>query len=296
MPVNMAQICEFALASVVYHKDFVLETLPASHSLFRTSVFRNSSVLNQLFSLIDCRSSTGNDRIQATGIPPHTQLLMNLLEISDSINSIIPAVNQATESIAEKIIQELEDRAIGAGTVTRDGLQQLLSEVSRNLLSFMREEGILSSNNQVIDSTPAPINFNNSTNSVGTHFWGGRFHHVPESFDLGPMGTDVAFELWLLGDESRQFPPYKLLSGRDMSSKNLATRFGEFKFLMSHITRVLQENNRWVHNANVEQVKQMFIEYCELDVAASRTPKGRIRRLGQIVWSAVAKNLRSRGL
>eukprot|EP00834_Sanchytrium_tribonematis_P007831 NODE_780_length_3936_cov_0.468335.p4 type:complete len:112 gc:universal NODE_780_length_3936_cov_0.468335:1759-1424(-) len=41
MPANMAQICEFALASVVYHKDFLLETLPASHSLFRTSVFRH---------------------------------------------------------------------------------------------------------------------------------------------------------------------------------------------------------------------------------------------------------------
>jgi hypothetical protein len=47
-------------------------------------------------------------------------------KIQTEIYQILPAVNNSVENITAGIIQELEKRAIGAGTVTRDGLEGLL--------------------------------------------------------------------------------------------------------------------------------------------------------------------------
>ena len=54
IPNNMKRVGEFLLGSVVYHKQFLQNTLPKTHPLFHSSLFRNHSRLNSLFSNVDC--------------------------------------------------------------------------------------------------------------------------------------------------------------------------------------------------------------------------------------------------
>ena len=56
----------------------------------------------------------------------HISLLTEMRKIQAEIYQILPAVNNSVENTIAGIIQELEKRAIGAGTVTRDGLEGLL--------------------------------------------------------------------------------------------------------------------------------------------------------------------------
>ncbi|ETP34765.1 hypothetical protein F442_16988 [Phytophthora nicotianae P10297] len=80
------------------------------------------------------------------------------------------------------IMGELEKRAIGAGTVTFDGLDAALK--------------------RCLDSA------------------GGRFRRVPADFEL-PESVSKLCVLWQCGNTSKKLPLLKMLDGRDMPTRNL---------------------------------------------------------------------------
>jgi hypothetical protein len=122
-PANMYHVLEFCLASVVYHRAFLAKTLHRDHPLLSTPLFRDSHMMNTLAQKIVCRNGIETDRIRATGIPPHVALLAQLDCVWSQVAAIPPAVDSVVPRVVDGVIKVLEDRAIGAGTVTRDGLQ-----------------------------------------------------------------------------------------------------------------------------------------------------------------------------
>ena len=56
----------------------------------------------------------------------HQILLTQMRQIQTEIYKILPAFNNSVGNTIAGIIQEFEERTIGAGTVTRDGLEGLL--------------------------------------------------------------------------------------------------------------------------------------------------------------------------
>ena len=75
LPNNLKLVSEFCLASVVYHKSFLVNTLPKTHVLFNASLFRNQNRFTRLFELVECRLPQSNDLLKPTGIPPHVLLI-----------------------------------------------------------------------------------------------------------------------------------------------------------------------------------------------------------------------------
>ena len=53
-PGNIQRVCEFTLASIIYHKKFLIECLPKEHPIFLSSLFRNESKLQMLYSCVRC--------------------------------------------------------------------------------------------------------------------------------------------------------------------------------------------------------------------------------------------------
>jgi hypothetical protein len=51
---------------------------------------------------------------------------------------LIPAIDAASQKDVEDIIQALEDRAIGAGAATRDGLRDLLANELERIIGNVR--------------------------------------------------------------------------------------------------------------------------------------------------------------
>jgi hypothetical protein len=126
-------------------------------------------------------------------------------------------IEDVRAATVKDIIAELEKRAIGAGTVTFDGLHDALKQCLQaggvtellNKLNAGPHQALVQEVNGE-DEMPHPA----------AHFWDGRFRRVPPDFDL--PDCSVAMLWWQCGDASKKIPPLRVLDGRDMPNRNLA--------------------------------------------------------------------------
>jgi hypothetical protein len=64
---KMVRVAEMCLASVVYHSEFLIQTLPSTHVLFESTLFREQEMLSELQQRVLCRIAVPSDTIQPTG-------------------------------------------------------------------------------------------------------------------------------------------------------------------------------------------------------------------------------------
>eukprot|EP00644_Phytophthora_capsici_P000301 jgi/Phyca11/100203/e_gw1.4.1108.1 len=77
VPPSLRMICQFGLASLLYHSSYLRAELPPNHLLFMTPLF-STSAQNQLGWLrqrIFCRDYQVNDPITQSVIPPHVGIM-----------------------------------------------------------------------------------------------------------------------------------------------------------------------------------------------------------------------------
>lgn len=69
--------------------------------------------------------------------------------------------------------------------------------------------------------------------------WGGKLRAVPQDFKIPQCSVRLAFQLWVLGDEQQQYPPFRTLKPSDMGDdkdpeqKNKRRQLSDLKALMS---------------------------------------------------------------
>ena len=119
MPKELFGIARFALASIVKHYEFLKSTLSKGHRLFTSPLFVDPQIIPHLLTMVECRLNRPTDRIKATGVPPHVSLMLMISSETNIMYEIIPKIEKIAPDAVAGIVQELEERAIGAGTVTR---------------------------------------------------------------------------------------------------------------------------------------------------------------------------------
>lgn len=281
IPSSLTRIAEFCLASVVYHKDYLRSNMPENHRLFQSHLFRNPDLLNSLSRNVACRPSLPEDSISATGVPPHINLLKNMMALSQGVKEIVPALNNIPTKIIDGVINVLEERAIGAGTVTFTGLQQMIQQC-------FNEAGVTALVNLHNTIAPAPV----TTQPNPLHMWGGRLNTIPETFTL-PTGTLLlAWQYWCCGNPAKEYPPLLSIRPSEISNPAVRKRYSDYKFIMMIIQSAAIDTGTWIRPATAIQANRMFT----LNENALRLPavtsKNRERRIGQLQWTSVAKELR----
>ncbi|EGZ07424.1 hypothetical protein PHYSODRAFT_528104 [Phytophthora sojae] len=83
-------ICQFGLASMLFHKSFLQQSLPTNHLLFATPVFntRNEAQVEWLRRRVVCRNFQEHDPISPSGIPPHVGIMVALTDYKEQIDGI----------------------------------------------------------------------------------------------------------------------------------------------------------------------------------------------------------------
>ena len=182
--------------------------------------------------------------ITASGIPPHTQLLRELTTMRNQNQDLIPAIDAARQRAVEDIIQVLEDRAIGAGTVTRDGLRDLLANELERVLGNVRRG----------DDAPEEQPQGQQEQAASQVFhWQGGIHRLPQDYQL-PSGTvGAAFRCWMLPDTVNNLSALKHCSTRDFSNTNQKKRFSDLSKLM----RMIQGQGELTRNPTIQQVDEL---------------------------------------
>jgi hypothetical protein len=123
-------------------------------------------------------------------------------------------------SVVAGVIQVLEERAIGAGTVTRDGLKDHLNDV-------LKDSGLLATVDRLVGlcsegrPNPNPVEGRNENDAEagnagdgdGHGFrpfcWGGHLRRVRQDFTFPKGGPLTAWIFYLCGDGTKGYPPYR---------------------------------------------------------------------------------------
>ncbi|KAG7349210.1 hypothetical protein IV203_011807 [Nitzschia inconspicua] len=68
------------------------------------------------------------DTIVATGVAPHISILQHMHSLAKNVNDVVvPQIQKVAPEVIRGVIDDFEKRAMTAGTVTRDGLEALIS-------------------------------------------------------------------------------------------------------------------------------------------------------------------------
>ena len=281
-----SRIGAFCLASLVYHRDYLRETLPREHPLFTNILWTSSAMLSQLSQIVDCRLFKTGDPISATGIPPHVSILVEVREAAEELKKIPAQLTELGTSIVSSVITELNDRALQAHAVTPSQLSHVLEAHFARISE--RIEQLRGGDVPRVD--PAS---NQSGSSLPSHspsyVWGGQFHQLPEDFRL-PKGTpQTALSFWCLGSPSAGIPPLRLVNPSDFSRKQSRRRFSDFKFLVKAMEQAIGN----LPTSETVETQDIFMRAEEAIVNQIHTPSKKRTRPLQRDWQTAVKQLRS---
>lgn len=228
-PESLLEVLEFCLASLIYHEEWLRKNLPSDHPLFASPIWRNEFV-SGLRPLVECRVARDTDHIKATGLTATSNLIGRVNRLTELVGAITEILAALPNKIMVGVKKVLEDNAVAASSVTPLQLEAAIEKILH--VQRQLEEKI---DRVCSQPPPLPINPQVPTGYVHTKkkkkkthqthlvcsiqpvlHWGGRFRKVPESFNIPSCPLQTAFNLWFLGDEAQQHPPYRTLNPIDM--------------------------------------------------------------------------------
>ncbi|OWY93367.1 hypothetical protein PHMEG_00037265 [Phytophthora megakarya] len=127
IPQNVQFVAEYALASLVYHIDFLRQHLSSDHPLFQSPLFADAELFLQLQSRI--KSGSNDDGLQPTGVPPHVKILSEIQSVRNELKeaaqirrtdlqNIRDSQNMMYDRLISGVTNILEERAIQTGFPT----------------------------------------------------------------------------------------------------------------------------------------------------------------------------------
>lgn len=69
---------------------------------------------------------------------------------------------------------------------------------------------------------------------------GGGMHILPKDFSFPNVNALSAFKLWWFGNKSCGFPPFRLISLRDLSTASKKQTLSKWKLLMRHVHKRIE--------------------------------------------------------
>ncbi|ETI47702.1 hypothetical protein F443_08135 [Phytophthora nicotianae P1569] len=223
LPESVEYVDEVALASLVYHIDFLRENLPDTHPLFHGS---------------GCAT-------QPTGVPPHVTIMTEIREARNELREEIIArkadmqkITELQDALCGRLVTDvsklLEERVCQSGVPTCNSLADLVMKRLENVgvLQLLLPRDDVAAGHAGLDTAVEAAEPSAKKTSHHVYQWGGAMHLFPEDMVL-PSGTaEQALVNWCWGNTAKTLPPYRQLRPSDLSNRNQRKRLCELKFLM----------------------------------------------------------------
>lgn len=233
---HLFPILQLCLASLVYHEQYLRATMGPSHALMSCYLFRNPSLISTLKNLVQTSNSPW---MRSSGIPPHIYLYKQQHELQE-------AVDKLPNTLMDGFAKVIEDKGVGAGNITKE----LLNETIRSLLV---EVGL---------QRPAIVQQRDveSSSVYNVHFWGGKYHMLPQDFEFPSIDALGAWKLWWFGNGALGYPPFKSITTNDLSDLKKKKTYSEWSMLMKHITEAAEARTgtRIAKDINESEATRLF--------------------------------------
>lgn len=188
-PSHFRPVIPYLLASVIFHKEWLVETLPLQHPLFNSRLW-TSGVMDRLSSKV--LSGNGRNEISgltATGIPPHVLIANEMVKLQAEMEAIRIEVMGKIDEMPEKVKATLLENFTVHGVVpiTQNQVTSMISNLQETLLEAVRQQSI------ALSTSISEVAEARRDNSVGivpsdgtykTFAWGGRYNFVPQGFQF----------------------------------------------------------------------------------------------------------------
>ena len=282
-------VAEYAVASVVYHSEFLKKTLPKQHALLATCLFTEAGILQRKKMMVTIEG----DGRRCTGIPAHVTILRGMKGLETSRKEVETRDTQTDITLmASNSVNKgnLEQSHCVGNIEGKTMMPIVLQKVEEMTTRFRRIENMLEvlmrqvngrADRQSCQRQPAQVE-HDGTLQVNGYNSGRRIRLLPEDFLWPKMFVDVAYEWWMQGNAERGYPPFKDLEPSDFADQNARKRLSDFRYLMVKIDQCAQEKGVYKENATMEETKEIFKQCVE----CLKLPRkeGRQRR----TWQSVA--------
>lgn len=283
LPPSLHRVGEFLLATLVYHRNYLRGTLPARHLVFSSPLFNDSQRLEQLAQRVACRRANDNDKIRATGLPPHVSIVCELRQLAEEGRSLVP-----------NVVSAIEER-VALGT----GLDQLAPMMFAELrqLRMLVISGTQSTRLASGSEERAPQELENEIRSIRVFpSADGRLLRLPAGFQL-PRGTlGTAWQWWLRGAPDLGITPLRNVKAEDFSILKQRHRFSDLKWICRQIEMLLDQQSVAFdpRAVSTEQASQLLSRSGVLSQFAE--PEGslaaRKRRTPTLMWQTQVRRMR----
>ena len=283
-------------ASLLYHRQFVLASLPDNHVIRSSYVFRNAQVLSTVGENQDIVTVTypWDDTTHTfSGIPPHTVLLQEMERMR------IQQQNLA-DTFEEKVRTAIDEAGLSGTGVTERRLTNMFDGFARELreqLSGLGVDGTRTSQQRERVETGTGYEW---------HYYDGKIHRVPKDWRFPRVGVLDCWRQWWIGDSVRNVPPLRNLkaadlahldsiplspeemhgrSGRHRTKRRPARKiYSDMAFLMNYITDKVVANGMMPEEITISSVDAMYLGVAE--------EFGGGQRNAQKKWNTLVKELR----
>ncbi len=274
LPAGFRSCLPFLLASIVFHADYLRETLSPLHPVFHSQVFASGMV-----SRLQGKALTGNFKcrftgLHATGVPAEmitaiqvSKLTGELAQLKTQMSCSLEAQrSEILNEVSTPIVSDLCDIAEGTptqisklpGSLTEELLKNFdvggVQQVTRSDISAL-SESMIAQFKQILESrlTNLPANGSNpppepssqpadaSEARFRTFWWGSRFHMVPEGWKVPRPSLKLFYLLWHHGYESERIQPLKFLCRFDVSRPDW-TQVTRCRRVIDELERVARGN------------------------------------------------------
>jgi hypothetical protein len=225
-PPRMRRILEMCLVSVVYHRKYLREKLPASSPVFASPLFTQYD-LEELAKNIKCHPATTGDKIAATGIPPHVEILTIGAAISTQLDKVMPAIQSINDTLPSKVVdgvaKVLEQRAVQASAVTPHQLKAAISE-EIDKIGVPRLISLVETLNDKVDGHGAfppalHVQAPHQQDAKEQPLPLNRYRSFPVDYQIPICSPSHAWLLWMLGDSTNRFPPLRHVHSSQLKSR-----------------------------------------------------------------------------
>ncbi len=273
---ELRKVLTMTTASVVYHEEWLRNNLPAEHPIFSSALFTTDFGV-PFSDMVECHTWTPGDPFQATGIPPHISLLVNMTQLSESMQRM-------PERVTEAIERRLLERGPFLGNASADQVKSVMVDALKEVMNNHFRNVLI----QPAAASPAETQI--KLPPLFCH--NGKYSRLPEDFRLPSGPLSLAWTRYFCWDTKNLLPPLRAVYGHELK-RALASRFARYKRLMEMIVRQAQIQGVWKEPdpMNKKSALEALAAVDLSQIFPALSNQGRERRLIQLSWITFSNEL-----